>query len=58
MAEVILEACESKTLFPGYEARFIHTDRMTLAYVSEFLLVWFRRDRLVRCNGTRTGVRS
>ena len=34
MAEVILEARESKTLFPGYEARFIHTERMTLAYVS------------------------
>ena len=31
--EITLEGCRSRTLFPGYEAKLIHTDRMTLAYV-------------------------
>lgn len=34
MTKVILEDHESRTIFPGYEAQIIHTERMTLAYVS------------------------
>ena len=33
MSEITLHGREAKTLFPGFVARLIHTERMTLAYV-------------------------
>ena len=33
MSKIVLDRHSVKTLFPGFEARLIHTERMTLAYV-------------------------
>jgi len=33
MPEIVLEGYSSKKLFPGFKAKVIHTDKMTLAYV-------------------------
>jgi unsaturated pyranuronate lyase len=34
MNKIVLAGYEVRTLFPGFEAKLIHTTRMTLAYVS------------------------
>jgi quercetin dioxygenase-like cupin family protein len=33
MSEITLESHGAKTLFPGYEAKLINTEKMSLAYV-------------------------
>ena len=32
MSDIRLDSIEPKTIFPGHDARLIHTERMTIAY--------------------------
>lgn len=34
MSKIVLEGHAVRTLFPGFDAKLIHTERMTLAYVA------------------------